>query len=204
MVDIVSDFYKNIKEKLEIPFHLIDKIYTFNYTPTLESIYKVDKSKVVYLHGKISEDCTMQNLVLGVSEVSEYIKENNGYDFTKYHQKIVKRTNEEFIDIPKVQTSSLDEKVFYIIGHSLNKSDKEYIADFFKFLKIDTSGKSKICIFCYDKIDEINKLKNLLSITDKDLIIDMHKTKRLYFVELNNGNILKEFNRETYKYQVFI
>ncbi len=204
LVDIVCVFYAEIKQKPVIPFHLVDKIYTFNYTPTLEKIYNVNNSKMIYLHGKINEDCKQQNLVLGVSEISKHLKANNGYDFTKYHQKMVKRTNEEFIDIPKAETSSLNETVFYIMGHSLNKSDKEYIADFFKFLKIDIRKKSKICVFCYDKKDEINKLKNLLSIADKDLIVEMHKTKRLYFVELNNDNILKEFNRETYMYQFYV
>ena len=141
LVDIVSVFYNEIKQKSFIPFGLINEIYTFNYTPTLENIYKIDKSKIVYLHGKINEDCQKQNLVLGISEISEEIKKNKAFDFTKYHQKIIKRTNEKFIDVPKSLKSSWRETVFYIIGHSLDQSDKEYIIDLFKFLENDILKK---------------------------------------------------------------
>lgn len=198
LVDIVSVFYSEKKQKFVIPFHSVNEVYTFNYTPTLEKIYNVDKSKIVYLHGLINEDCQKQNLVLGVSEISEEIKVNKAYDFTKYHQKIIKRTNEKFIDVPKSFKSSSSETVFYIIGHSLDESDKEYIIDLFKFLEFDNDRLSKICVFCYDKRDEINKLKNLLSIINKDFIVEMHKNRRLYFITLNNENIIKEFSNELY------
>ena len=138
--------------------------------------------------------------MLGISEISEEIKKNKAFDFTKYHQKIIKRTNEKFIDVPKSLKSSWRETVFYIIGHSLDQSDKEYIIDLFKFLEFDNDKLSKICVFCYDKKDEINKLKNLLSISkiNKEFIVEMNKEGRLYFTTLNNENIMKEFNKELY------
>lgn len=201
LVDIVSVFYAEIKQKTPIPFHLMNEIYTFNYTPTLENIYKVDQSKVVYLHGKINEDCSKQNLVLGISEMPKEIKTNKMFDFTKYYQKVCKNSNHKFIKIPTEKTVKLNETIFYIIGHSLDESDKEYIADLFKFLNSDLKKNAKICVFYFNINDMENKLKNLFNIMDKEIIVDMNKENRLYFVELNEQNIKKEFEKQTYRHQ---
>ena len=198
LVDIVSAFYDNIKQKISIPYHLMNEIYTFNYTPTLEKMYKVDKSKVVYLHGEINEDFQKQNLVLGISELNDEVKESKIYGFTKYYQKVNKNSNNKFVDVPKRVTSSLNETVFYIIGHSLDLSDKEYIIDLFKFLEFDHNEFSKICVFYFNENDKVNKWNNLFSIIDKEIILEMNKSKRLYFVELSVENIQKEFCKDLY------
>jgi len=160
LVDIVSVFYAQKNLKHLIPFHLMDEIYTFNYTPTIERFYNVDNSKVVYLHGQTNEENDKQNLVLGVSEISENIKLLKAFDFTKYYQRINKKSNKKFIDVPKTIKSTSRETIFYIIGHSLDESDKEYIVDLFKYLEFDYNKYSKICVFYYDKADRENKLHN--------------------------------------------
>jgi len=198
LVDIVGLFYDYKKYDQVIPFHLIDEIYTFNYTPTLEKIYKVDKSKVVYLHGESNDNDEVQNLVFGVSEIPEEVKKVKAYDFAKYYQRIQKNTNREFVKVPISETHKLNETVFYIIGHSLDESDKDYIKDLFKFLNFDTRGTSKICVFYHSIHDRENKLKNLFNVIDKNVIIEMNKAGRLYFVELNIKNINDQFNLKTY------
>jgi hypothetical protein len=201
LVDIVCVFYAHIKQKPLIPFQLMDEIYTFNYTPTLERFYNVEKSKVVYLHGEINGDNNFQNIVLGISDISIEVKASKMYNFTKYYQKIIKKSNKNFIEVPKALKSSLSEIIFYIIGHSLDESDKEYIIDLFKFLEFDHNKYSKICVFCYDKKDQENKLKNLLTIIDKDFIVEMNRIGRLFFVELNAETIKEQFSLETYSYK---
>lgn len=198
LVDIVSVFYVQIRQKAIIPFHLINEIYTFNYTPTFESIYKVEKSKIVYLHGQINEDCNKQNLVFGISEIPQEVKKTKSYDFAKYYQRIKKNSNNKFIEIPSDKKGGLDETVFFIIGHSLDESDKIYISDLFKFLEFDLSANSKICIFYHSAHDRENKLKNLFNIIDKNVVIEANKAGRLYFVELDIENINREFNREIF------
>ncbi|MFV8351366.1 AbiH family protein [Flavobacterium sp. XS2P14] len=198
LVDILGVFYENKTDNQIIPFHLINEIYTFNYTPTLENFYGIDKAKVVYLHGEIHEDSEIQNLVFGVSEIPEDVKSTKAYDFAKYYQRIKKNSNKKFIKIPLDKTNRLNETVFYIIGHSLDESDKEYILDLFKFLDFDIKGKSKICIFYHNSQDREQKLKNLFNIIDKNIIIEMNKVSRLYFVELNIKNINEQFNKQTY------
>ncbi|MBA0882727.1 AbiH family protein [Flavobacterium undicola] len=202
LVDIVSVFYAEIKQKSVIPFHLMNEIYTFNYTPTFENIYNVDKSKVVYLHGGINEDCEKQNLVLGISEISDEIKRFKAYDFTKYYQKIKRNTNQKFVNFPKANTLYDEETFFYIVGHSLDKSDKEYILELFRFLEQDKLNKSKICVFYYDNNDRDAKIKNLLNIVEEKIISRMNRENRLCFVELNNVNLEKEFKEILYKHQV--
>jgi hypothetical protein len=39
------------------------RFYTFNYTYIRKNAYKIDKSKVVYLHGEVNEDCENKILV---------------------------------------------------------------------------------------------------------------------------------------------
>lgn len=205
LVDVVTLFYNNIKEKPVIPFHLIDEIYTFNYTPTLEKIYNIDKSKMTYLHGEINEDCQKQNLVLGINEISDEIKQSKVFDFTKYYQKIKKNSNKKFIDIPSENQGYSEETFFYIIGHSLDKSDKEYVLDLFRFLEQEPLNKSKICIFYYDDKDRDSKIRNLLSVVEEKIITRMNKENRLYFVELNTTNLGLEFNEIAYKHDyIFI
>ncbi|WP_281297959.1 AbiH family protein [Flavobacterium limnophilum] len=201
LVDIVSVFYDQIKQKSEFPFHLMNEIYTFNYTPTLEKIYNVDKSKVVYLHGEINEDCHKQNIVLGISEMPKHINDSKMFDFTKFYQKVRKKTNYKFIKIPDEKKNQLNETIFYIIGHSLDESDKEYITDLFKFLDFDLKRRAKICVFYYNLSDMENKLKNLFNIIDKEVVVNMNKENRLYFVELNEQNIKMEFEKQTYRHQ---
>lgn len=204
LIDIVSGFYSEIKQNKAISFNLIDEIHTFNFTPTLEKFYNIDKSKVVYLHGEINENNNLQNLVLGVSDIPEILKINKAYDFTKYYQKIKKNSNKKFINIAENKKSGLNETVFYILGHSLDKSDKEYINELFKFLEFDLSAHSKICIFFNSNYDKEQKLKNLFNIIDKETIVEMNKAGRLYFIELNIENIRSELNRETFVRSFYI
>jgi len=204
LVDVVSVFYSELKHKSEISFDSINEIYTFNYTPTLENIYKVDKLKIVYLHGQISENDDEQNIVLGVSEMPKNVRANKAFDFTKYFQKVNKNSNARFIEIPQKKSYNPSETIFYIIGHSLDESDKEYIIELFKFLDFDLSKEAKICIFYHDLKDKEDKLKNLFSIIDKEIIVNMNKEKRLYFVKLNKKNIEGEFTKKLYdRYEDF-
>lgn len=199
LTEVIYLFYGKNFNNYSIPHNLINEIYTFNFTPTLERLYGVDNSKIVYLHGKSNQDNQIQNLVLGISEIPFEIKKHKMHDFTKYYQKINKSSNPKFIKISENKTNYLNETVFYIIGHSLDKSDKEYILDLFKFLDFDTKKNSKICVFYYNQIDKENKLNNLFSIIDGETIVNMNKENRLYFVELNQKNIDREFNKQLYK-----
>lgn len=190
LTDIVYLFYDFFKFKPIIPIEKISKVYTFNYTPSLQKFYKFEESQIVYLHGN------QEKMVLGVSEIPELIKANKFYHFTKYYQKIINKVNPKFIKIPeKIDETNL-ETIFYLFGHSLDKSDEKYLTDLFNFLKKDLNKTSKICVFYYDDKDHESKLNNILSIIDNELVDEMHKNERFYFVELNEFSITFEFSRK--------
>ena len=171
-------------------FDSISKIYTFNYTPTIENIYKVDKSKIVYLHGLIHEHSDKQNLVLGVSEVSENMKVNKAYDFTKYYQKYAYRTDYHFLNDIQYETSS--DYQIYFWGHSLDKSDGYYINEIFDYLKDNKNIKKKIIVIYHN--DEAYKrlLKNLFFIRGRVDIEERMQERSLLFCEINSKDFIKE------------
>lgn len=195
--NIVNQFHRNINVKYNFDFEKIDTVFTFNYTSSIEEIYNYRKSKVVYLHGQNESN----KIVLGVSDISTSLKSNRVFGFTKYYQRINKDSNRKFIKLPKSKENKLNETIFYIFGHSLDKSDKEYIIEIFKFLEIDSYKKSKICVFYINSKDKESKINNLLSIIDEKTILDLNKEDRLYFVEITEENVSKEFIKPIHKWE---
>ncbi|CAM3721837.1 AbiH family protein [Flavobacterium gelidilacus] len=189
--NIVLPISTKRKTNLTIPFDLLDKIYTFNYTQTIENLYNYKKTDVVYLHGNIISN----NLTLDISNVPEIIKKNKAHGFTKKYQRIIKNCNQEFIALPDIDDNNLEETIFYIIGHSLDESDKYYIISLFEFLKRDKNATSKIYIFYYNEDDYRLKLNNLFTIIDSNIVDEMNKKKRLCFFELNEDSLKNSFQK---------
>ncbi|HRE76496.1 MAG TPA: AbiH family protein [Flavobacterium sp.] len=195
ILSIVDVFMNNFKNKFGLQMNSIDEFYSFNYTSTLENEYKVENSKVIYLHGKSEDSNDLQNIVLGISEVPAGIVNSEVFGFTKYYQKFRKNNNKKFIKIPE-ENNNFEETIFYVIGHSLDESDKEYIYKLFEYLKTDSNKHSKICVFYFNDDDYDKKLNNLFKIIEKEIIMEMNANSRLYFVKLNQENINLEFNRK--------
>ncbi|WP_085840869.1 AbiH family protein, partial [Acinetobacter baumannii] len=138
IVDLIEDFN----------FGFVDKIFSFNYTNTYIKFYdaSVDTD---FLHGSCGEN---QNIVLGISELKgDLLRNLKAYGFTKYHQKLFKNTDYQFLsedrNIQKILNFwkvikernlaiTLAEKEKHIInifiwGHSLDISDEIYINEVF-------------------------------------------------------------------------
>lgn len=196
--NIVYEFYNSFKNTLKIPIHYIDFFYTFNYTPTVEKIYNKN-TLVTYLHGEINKDISIQNIVLGIDEVPNTVVSKKAFGFSKYYQKVINRTNNYLFQIPEKNTQIIDENIFYIFGHSLDRSDKEHIERIFKFLENDLTDSSNIVVFYLDNYDNKNKLKNLFSFINKDVIVRLNAEQRLNFVEITEENLEKEFKKELWK-----
>lgn len=191
LADVVNVFYLNTNCKLEIPFQLINHIYTFNYTPTLEVIYSISETKISYLHGKITDDYDKHNLVFGVSEVSYEAIAVKSRGFTKYYQRTFNNLNSSISNLPNHNQD--EQTIYYIIGHSLNESDRSYFGELFKFLENDRLENSKICVFFFGDGDKKQKTNNIYSMVDKELVNKLVEGNRLYFIELNHTNIISEF-----------
>lgn len=169
------------------------RVYSFNYTNTYQRLH--DTVEVEYLHGSHGVE---QNIVLGVSDLKdESLKKIKAYGFTKYHQKLFKDTDYLFLDGFKEKVKNhkrsleeferdyqfgdksnqrkifgISEKLnlnFYIWGHSLDVSDKDYILDLFS-LNDDMDRSVRVTVYYFNKNAKFDLLNNLLAILGKDKV----------------------------------
>ncbi|WP_163120154.1 AbiH family protein [Acinetobacter pittii] len=94
----IQEIIKNLNPTFDFNFHNsnnINKVFSFNYTNTFERFYKKNTT-IEYLHGKSD---TQHNLVLGISDIyNPSLLNSKMYGFTKYHQKIFKETQYNFLN----------------------------------------------------------------------------------------------------------
>lgn len=204
---IVSKFYEKFSEEKKDNFlkhhninllDSIDKIYSFNYTKTVEKLYS--NKGIDFLHGQVIENWNHLDdlkIVLGVDDLDQNLKKHKLFNFTKYFQKLHKQTDFQFLhDIGNISPFT-----FYFWGHSLDISDKEYIREVFDQLNESKSKihiryirDTKIIIFHHSVSSKADLLNNLLSIIGKDEIEGLMKQKRLTFVQATEDNLFNVIN----------
>jgi len=150
-------------------------VISFNYTSTYEQLY--NKCHVIHHHGTINE-----KIILGID--SDQTDELSGLNttfinFKKYYQRIIHRTDLEYIDFINRQFESINsyprtEKKVFIVGHSLDKTDKEVITDVFSIAK-------EIYIYYHSENALKSLVKNLISIFGKEGFDSIRSEKKLRF-----------------------
>lgn len=203
---VVGQLFQSRMIDIDAEWSYPDKIFSFNYTNTYQRLH--DSVDVEYLHGSCGE---YQNIVLGVSDLEgESLKKIKAYGFTKYHQKLFKDTDYIFLNdsVSKVKMYKINlesyrkdyvnlnlqdfnaeimrkERLnlnFYIWGHSLDISDKDYIIDLF-CLNDDIDRNVRVTVYYFDKLAKFALLNNLLAILGKDKVEQWMKNKWLQFKE---------------------
>lgn len=178
---IVGLFYENIDSKyastLEDLKQNINSFYTFNYTPTLEKLYGIEK--VNYLHGK--HRLENHNIVLGIEEVDPELQNDKIFMFTKYYQKLFNDTDYEFLSNTITTKSKCYDFIFF--GHSLAENDQNYIKEVFSESK---KFENTVTIFFLNQSDKAQKLKNLLHIVGRVDIEVLMKKKTLTFIKIED------------------
>lgn len=167
----------------------IDYHFTFNYTPTFEKVYD-QTIRTDFLHGKI--DSINNFIVLGINDLPNNVNEEHlkyFIPFTKYYQKLNNNTDYYFLNEISNKNSSED-YIFYFVGHSLDRSDEDYINEIFDFVYDSKSKKSKIVIAYHSENSKSSMLINLFLIRGKDDIVELMRSKVLVFKKLNT----KEFD----------
>ena len=189
----VFPFYDNLKIKVDRTlFANINKHYTFNYTPTFEKIYKKD-NLIKFLHGKINS--ISDKIVLGISDIPEdNIDKKYFLPFTKYFQKL--NNNTDFVFIKEFEKKINVNYSFFFMGHSLDKSDEDYINEVFDFILKLTSKMNKIVIIYHNELSKSNLLINLLNIRGKTDVQNLMKSNILVFKEMNSIELKRELNRD--------
>ena len=192
----VENAVKKSSHTLSFPwqqaFKYTDHIITFNYTNTYEEFYK--KNNVVHIHGNIDN-----NIVLGINpDGADNIEtvDTTFITFKKYFQRVKYKTDLKYLEFIEKNKGNTD-IVLYIIGHSLDITDKDIIQEIF-FLA------SKIYILNYDETDESNHISNLVNIFGKSDFDILRRKKNITFMSItdNLNDIMRE-NSEAEKNRKF-
>jgi hypothetical protein len=194
LFNIVFPFYSSNKIDNVKYFEKIDQFLTFNYTDSIQKFYGIEESKLRFIHGRVNENNNEHNIILGIESIPEKLNKFKVYDFEKSFQRVISNVNSVFIEEPQAGKYLTKVHFFYVIGHSLDKSDSNYINDVFRYLTLDESKSSKIIIFYYDQDDYTLKLRNLYSYVGKITIERLNKDERLLFKTLNDKNLIEYIN----------
>lgn len=189
----IFPFYDNMQIKTDRTlFSSINKHYTFNYTPTFEKVFK--KANITnFLHGKV--DSALNKIVLGINEIpNNELNQKYFLPFTKYFQKLDNTTDYIFIkDFEKRKRSNF---MFFFWGHSLDKSDQDYINEVFDFINNLKSRVKKIIIIYHNESSKSQLLINLLDIRGKDDIQELMKNKILELYHIDSKELKRELKRD--------
>lgn len=190
----VVPLYEKIKIKPDMDkFHLVDIHFTFNYTPTFLVIYnaKIMKSSpnTRYLHGMT--DSSKNKIVLGIDKIPNKNIDTSAFiPFTKSFQAIHYDTEYQFLDSISIQDHERIE--FYIYGHSLDSSDKEYINEIFDFQKEgekERKGDIEIVVIYHDDRSKGNQISNLIKIRGHQEIKDWTRKGKLKFLKIGTQKL---------------
>lgn len=146
----------------------IDGVLSFNYTDTFERIYAprlVKEPAYCYIHGKAraENNILLDNIVLGIDEYLSDSDRNNKVQFVrfkKYYQRIFKQTDYNYTE----WFSQPGPKNLYIVGHSLDVTDKDVLRD------IITKGEVKTTIFYHNKQANAEQIINLVKVLGYDTL----------------------------------
>lgn len=174
-VDIPSKEYANLGIKAR--FHSLPPakhIYSFNYTNTYEILYNPDN--VEHIHGNTNTD-----IVLGVNPDKTddvYSIDTTFLQFKKYFQRTFYSTDNSFLDEIYTQhkTKTLEGTSLYVIGHSLDVTDKDVIRLIFE-------SADNIFILYHSDISVKDQIKNLVGIYGKQGLDRLRAEKKLSFIK---------------------
>jgi hypothetical protein len=182
-----------------------DYILSFNYTSTFELHYAKEvlindeKNRYVYVHGKVStassstqNDSTDTKLVLGTQNFDRSKSDNiipvEFNQFQKYNQRHKYKSNVLYQELlNKIKIYVKEPLIFYIIGHSLDKSDHYIIKNIFNVNK-----NSEINIFYHDESSHQNYLNKITDILGEENV-DMRVIFRQQH-DVNNGILIPKIN----------
>lgn len=167
-------------------FQYTDYAITFNYTNTYELLYK--KAEVAHIHGNVNTQ-----IVLGVNPDGADIIETvdtTFVPFKKYFQRIKYKTDIKYLEFIEKNKNNSD-LALYIIGHSLDITDKDIIQEAFSVAR-------KIYILSYDEKDESNHISNLINIFGKSDFDTMRREKDISFMSISDDikTIMRENSEE--------
>lgn len=151
-------------------------IFTFNYTNTEKLLDKLN-TNVVHIHGDLNK-----GIILGIN--SDKYDELECADisfvtFKKYYQRMFRQFDRSYriaIDNIAYHRTHRDRIKLFVIGHSLDVTDKDIITDLFGLA-------SDITIFYHSESAKGDYIKNLIGIFGKSALDSINNSKDIKFVK---------------------
>lgn len=175
----LTDFVEKIeitKISKDIKNLAIDHVLSFNYTNTFEELYGQERNiEYDYIHGKADIKNTIEsnNMVLGIDEYLSDDRKNNDIEFIafkKFYQRIYKETGckyKEWVDQIERNEHMSPTILYklYILGHSLDVTDKDILRDLILHDNVHTT------IFYLNKDVMGQQIANLVKVIGQDELI---------------------------------
>ena len=155
----ILDSYLNVVNELEIKLYSDDvlqfmptDVVSFNYTTTYERIYGIFQN-IDYIHGKISNGCKDNSIVLGYNSFDDSELDYNFAEYIKYYQMVNNDINVNILE----SIEPGEEVLSMFFGHSLDETDDDII-------RIAFEKSSKVFIMCKDAPTKSKLVKKLIKI----------------------------------------
>ena len=187
------EFVSNIKIDVFSP--QIDKLHSFkllsfNYTSTFNVIYKEKIQDIHQIHGSIEN----KNLIMGIRD--DFTRSLDYIYFQKYFQRIQKRTGDYYKEwfnydeeVKSEQELEYNYPSVFIMGHSLDKTDKE-------ILKLFIDAEYTVTIFFHNQLAYEQQVINLIDMFGKEKIINKVSKRKIIFEELQPPKFLHQRERK--------
>jgi len=175
---------------------------TFNYTPTLECYYEIDRERILYIHNRSNED---EDLILGHAvdkpdvfkepempegltdeQAQEWIDfqsdnynlsvERGKWEIQNYYFKTLKKTKDILIKNQSVFNNFSSLKEILILGHSVSAVDYPY---FKEIVKITDANNVKWKVSYYNEGSIISLKDNLKNVGVPEANIQFVKLENL-------------------------
>lgn len=174
-VDTASQAYKNqgiIPKFSSLPS--AERVYSFNYTNTYETLYR--PNIVEHIHGN-----TNTNIVLGVNPDDNdeiYNIDTSFLLFKKYFQRTFYSTDNDFLKkiYVDINARTMSDKTLYVIGHSLDATDKDII-------KLIFESVDKIYVLYHSETSATSQIRNLVEMYGKQGLDRLRAEKNLCFLK---------------------
>ena len=155
-------------------FYHIDQVINFNYTDTYARLYSKD-IQTFYVHGSMNE--TKNGIVLGINADEKDQKENMDLRFVKfkkYYQCIQKGTS---FCLKKMMNENCKNNL-HIVGHSLDITDRDILADLITFKNTVTT------IYFHSKEAKNEQIAKLILLFGKNKLDELLADEKIVFQEL--------------------